>query len=169
MHHPKPPSSGGGAQCAHWAEGVSAQKCPKCIYCWPFPRYRAVPNGRAMIDKPAHASSAGTARRYRAGQGSNDSHRTGHAFAARLAGRAVPNGRAMIDKPAHASSAGTARRYRAVPHGLTTTAQLKNVKGVGTAHPPGAHFLVMPQESGERTALRGDAECHAPACQAALP
>ena len=84
-------------RCAHWAEGVSTQKCPKCIYCWPFPRYRAV------------------------------------------------------------------------PHGLTTTAQLKNVKGVGTAHPPGAHFLVMPQESGERTALRGDAECHAPACQAALP
>ena len=35
--------------------------------------------------------------------------------------------------------------------------------------PPGGIFLVLPQERYERKALRGDAECHAPACQAALP
>ena len=40
---------------------------------------------------------------------------------------------------------------------------------VDTTHPPGGSFLVLPQESYERKALRGDAECHAPACQAALP
>ena len=82
-------------------------------------------------------------------------------------GRAVPNGRANIDQPAHALAVRLADR--AVPNGVTSSTQLAYAKGVGTAHPPGAHFLVMQQESGERSALRGDAECHAPACQAALP
>ena len=63
----------------------------------------------------------------------------------------------------------THHRYRAVPNVVTIIHQLSHAKGVGPAHPPGARFLVPAQESGERKPPRGDAECHAPACQAALP
>ena len=45
----------------------------------------------------------------------------------------------------------------------------RNFVIIDTAAPPGGIFLVLPQERYERRALRGDAECHAPACQAALP
>ncbi len=46
---------------------------------------------------------------------------------------------------------------------------LLDFTGDDRAAAPQGLFLVVPQEIGERRALRGDAECRAPARQAALP
>ena len=83
-----------------------------------------------------------TVYRHRAAKGKNEYFRTAHALAVRLADRAVPNGVAMTD-------------------------QLMHALAVRPADPPGGNFLCRQKVTKELP--RGDAECHAPACQAALP
>ena len=56
-----------------------------------------------------YAEEAAPCRRYRAGQGSNETIRTMHALVVRPADRSVPNGVSNTDQLTHAEGAGTAR------------------------------------------------------------